>query len=43
MIQCNNTLNKVKEIPNPFNEALYLNLDMQNFNFKLMALYNPPG
>ena len=42
MIQCNNTSNIVKEIPNPFNEALYLNLEMQNFNFKLMALYNPP-
>ena len=42
MIQCNNTLNNVKEIPNPFNKAFYLNLEMQSFNFKLMALYNPP-
>ena len=42
MIHCNNTLNIEKEILNPFNEALYLNLEMQNFNFKLMALYNPP-
>ena len=32
----------MKEIPNPFNEALYLNLGIQSFNFKLMALYNPP-
>ena len=37
MIQCNNTLNIVKENPNPFNEALYLNLELQKFNFKLMV------
>ena len=42
MIKRNNNLNIVKEIPNLFNEALYLNLEMQNFNLKLMALYNPP-
>ena len=42
MIQYKNTLNIVKEIPNLFNEELYLKLEMQNFNFKLMALYNPP-
>ena len=41
MIQCNNTSKIVKEIPNPFNEALYLHLEVQNFNFKIMTLYKP--